>query len=267
MLTRSGSRRMILMVVLLVVAGICSAQQQPSVSAPQPPAEPAVAPEALATLEKMGGFLRTLKAYTLHADSTIDEVLDDTGQKIQFGGTVDFHVRAPDRLRVEVASDRKQRQAFYDGTTLTLYGQRTKYNASAPAPPTIRAMLEVAEQKYGLEFPLADLFFWGTDKARPEDIKTALYVGPSVIGGVLCDHYAFRQEESDWQLWVERSDTPLPRKLVITTTNEVAQPQFVAVLTWNLTPQFDDAMFTFVPPADAHKITFREVATPTPGKQ
>jgi hypothetical protein len=84
---------------------------------------------------------------------------------------------------------------------------------------------------------------------------------------VLCDHYAFRQEESDWQLWVERSATPLPRKLVITTTGEAAQPQFVAVLTWNLTPQFDDAMFTFVPPADAHKIALREVATPTPGKQ
>jgi hypothetical protein len=257
---------MILLVALLVVAGVCSAQQQPPASAPQTLAEPAVVPEAIATLEKMGGFLRTLKAFTLHADTTIDEVLDDTGQKIQFGGVVDFHVRAPDRLRAEVSSDRKQRQFFYDGKTLTLYGQRVKYYASVPAPPTIREMLEVAEQKYGLELPLADLFFWGTDKAHPEDIKTAIYVGPSWIGGVLCDHYAFRQEEADWQLWAERSDTPLPRKLVITTTDEEEQPQFVAVLTWNLNPQLDDAMFTFVPPADAQKIVLREVATQPPGK-
>jgi hypothetical protein len=169
-------------------------------------------------------------------------------------------------LRVEVSSDRKQRQFFYDGKTLTLYGQRVKYYASVPAPPTIREMLEVAEQKYGLELPLADLFFWGTDKAHPEDIKTAIYVGPGWIGGVLCDHYAFRQEEADWQLWIERSDTPLPRKLVITTTDEEEQPQFVAVLTWNLAPQLDDAMFTFVPPADAQKIVLREVAPPPPGK-
>jgi hypothetical protein len=223
-------------------------------------------PEVLAALEKMGSFLRTLKTFTLHADITTDEVLEDTGQKIQFGSTVDYHVRLPDHLRADVASDRKQRQFFYDGKTLTFYGQRVKYYASVPAPPTIRETLQMAEQKYGLELPLADLFFWGTDKAAPEDIKAAIYVGPSWIGGVLCDHYAFRQEEVDWQLWIERSDTPLPRKLVITTTEEAEQPQYVAVLTWTLAPQLDDALFTFVPPADAHKIVLREVAIPPPSK-
>jgi hypothetical protein len=33
----------------------------------------AVAPEALAALEKMGGFLRTLPAFTIRAETTIDE--------------------------------------------------------------------------------------------------------------------------------------------------------------------------------------------------
>jgi hypothetical protein len=28
--------------------------------------------------------------------------------------------------------------------------------------------------------PLADLFFWGTDKAHPEDITTAIYVGTNM---------------------------------------------------------------------------------------
>lgn len=266
MLIRPGSRYTILIAVLLVVAGICSAQQQPPASTPQTPAEPAVAPEALAALEKMGGFLRTLKTFTLRADTTLDEVLDDTGQKIQFGGVIDFQVRQPDRLRADITSDREQRQLFYDGKTLTMYGARVKYYASVPAPPTIRDMLTVAEQKYEVELPLSDLFFWGTDKAHPEDIKAAIYVGPSWISGALCDHYAFRQEEADWQIWIERSDTPLPRKLAITTTEEEEQPQFVAVLTWNITPQLDDALFTFVPPADAQRIVIREVTTQPPSK-
>jgi hypothetical protein len=106
--------------------------------------------------------------------------------------------------------------------------------------------------------PLADLSVWGTDQDHPEDITAAINVGPSWIGGVLCDHYAFRQEDVDWQLWIERSDTPLPRKLVITTTEEAQQPQYIAVLTWNLTPQLDDAQFTFVPPAEAHRIVLQE---------
>ena len=35
----------------------------------------------------------------------------------------------------------------------------------------------------------------------------------------------------------------MPRKLVITTTTDKAQPQYVAKVTWNLTPQLDDTRF------------------------
>jgi hypothetical protein len=169
-------------------------------SAPPPAAAPAVLPEALAALKKMGGFLHSLKAFTLRADTSTDEVLDDSGQKIQFNSVVEYSVRPPDRLRADVVADRKHQQFFYDGKTLTLYGQRVHYYASIPTPPTIRETLTVAAQKYGLEVPLADLFFWGTDQADLEDITAAINVGPSWIGGVLCDHYAFRQESVDWQI-------------------------------------------------------------------
>src|SRR5882724_5222070 len=105
MLTRPGTRWPILTMVLLLIAGVCSAQQHPR-NAPKPAAAPAVLPEALSALEKMGGFLRTLKAFTVHADTSTDEVLADTGQKIQFGSVVDYRVRPPDRLRADIASDR-----------------------------------------------------------------------------------------------------------------------------------------------------------------
>jgi Predicted periplasmic protein (DUF2092) len=35
----------------------------------------------------------------------------------------------------------------------------------------------------------------------------------------------------------------------------------IAVLEWNLAPTLDDRLFTFVPPADAHKIVIQEVET------
>jgi hypothetical protein len=265
MLTHISSRCIVFMLTALLVAGVCSAKQ-PAARAPQTPVKSAVAPEAITALKKMGAFLRPLQAFTIHADTSTDEVLADTGQKIQFGSVVDYSFRSPDRLRADIIADRKQRQFFYDGHTLTLYSPREQYYASVPAPPTIRKTLEFAANRYGLEVPLADLFFWGTDEARLEDITAAIDVGPSSIDGVLCDHYAFRQADVDWQLWIERSDTPVPRKLVITTTTEKTQPQYVAKLTWNLTPQLDDALFTFVPPADAHKIVVREVSAMPEGK-
>lgn len=262
MLTRLGSRLMMVVVITVLCMAVVVRAQQPSTPPSARPTEaPAVAPEVIAALEKMGSFLRAQKAFTVRADTVVDEVLVDTGQKLQFSSVVDYYVRRPDRLRVDVMSDRKQRQFFYNGEVLTLYAQRVKYYASIPAPPTIRKTIELAAQKYELEVPLADLFFWGTDEARLGDIQSAIHVGPGTIDGVLCDHYAFRQESVDWQLWIERGDAPLPRKLVITTTEEETQPQYAAQLTWNLTPQLDDKMLTFTPPEDAHKIVLRKADT------
>jgi hypothetical protein len=246
------------MVALLIGSG-CSVRQSPPATALEKLPDTAAMANPLAALTRMGGYLRTLKTFTVRAETTIDEVLADTGQKLQFGGRTTLYFRAPAHLRVDVSSERKDRQFFYDGKTLTVYGQRTRYYATVPAPPAIREVLEVAEQKYDLDFPLADLFYWGTDKADLEDIASSTYVGPSWVGGAACDHYAFRQQGVDWQIWIERGDAPLPRKLVITTTDDDTQPQYVAMLTWRLTPGLDDATFTFVAPRDARRIILREL--------
>jgi len=48
---------------------------------------PVVEPEALAALNRMGAALRALNAMTLDAQTTNESVLE-TGQKLQFAGTV-----------------------------------------------------------------------------------------------------------------------------------------------------------------------------------
>jgi hypothetical protein len=45
-----------------------------------------------------------------------------------------------------------------------------------------------------------------------QDMTAAGYIGTSWIDGVECDHVAVRQADVDWQVWIERGDTPLPRK-------------------------------------------------------
>jgi hypothetical protein len=262
MANRAVVRAWILVVTVLALPGPGSAQSPPA----PPAAGPAVDAEAITALTKMGAFLRSLPAFTVRADTTIDEVLD-TGQKIQFDSTVDLRVRQPDRLRADVVSARMQRQFFYDGKTLTLYGARVKYYARVPAPSTIRQMLDVAEQRYGLVWPLADLFYWGTDEARIAGIRGAITVGSSRIGGVECDQYAFREEAVDYQVWIGKGKTPVPRKLVITTRQEEGQPQYVAVLRWDLAPKHDDKVFAFAPPKDARRIVFRTTDGQPAGQQ
>ena len=235
---------------LLFVAGLEAplAQQQAA-----PKVAAALDAKAIEALSAMGKYLRSLKSFTVHADTTIDEVLT-TGQKLQFAGTLDYSVQQPNRLRAEVNTDRRHRQFFYDGKTLTQYAPRMKYYATVAAPGTIGEALQVVDQKYDLEIPLADLFLWGTDKSGIEDIKDATLIGPARIAGKDCDHYAYRQANVDWQVWIQRGAQPLPCKMVITTTDEPSQPQYTAVLQWDLAPKLGNAAFAFVPPKDAKQI-------------
>ena len=230
------------------------------VAAPPAFAQPAPErdPKAMEALSAMGKYLRSLKAFTLRGDTAIDEVLDN-GQKIQFGGTVDYRVQQPDRLRLDVRNERRWRDFYYDGRNLTQYGPRAKYYAVVGAPATIAELVQAADQKYDIEIPLADLFLWGTDKSGLDDIKSASFIGPAQIGGKDCDHFAFRQEGVDWQIWIQQGKQPLPCKMVITTLSEPSQPQYSAVLSWNVAPKFDKSTFTFVPPKDAKQIPAAQV--------
>ena len=259
MKSRTHLSALFLSAVLLGVATAGQGQQAGQ-------AAPAVEPAALAALDKMGAYLRTLNSFEIHSQATIDEVLE-SGQKLQFASAIHLRVRRPDHLWAEVASDRKTREFFYDGKTFTIWGPRNKLYASFPAPATLREMIERAEGQYGLVLPLADLFRWGTEPTRREMIKGAMYVGPSLLDGDPCDQFAFRQEGVDWQIWIQKGESPLPRKLVITTTDEVAQPQYISVLDWNLAPALNDKMFTFEPPPDSYRIAIQEItAEPAPGK-
>jgi hypothetical protein len=217
-----------------------------------------VDPQAFAALEKMGAFLRAQASLSVRGETTTDEV-HPSGQKVQYGGVVELRVRRPDRMRADVSTDRQARQIFYDGKTFTVYGRDLGYYASFPAPPTLSALVHLVEQRHGLELPLSDLFSWGTDDIGIARIRRAMSLGAGTVAGVTCDHYAFHQEGIDWQIWIERGPRPLPRKLVITTLGEPAQPQHTVVLTWQLSPRLEDAMFAFVAPAASHQIAIEVV--------
>ncbi len=218
-------------------------------------AKPAIDPEAMDALHKMGAFLRAQEKFTVRGTMTTDDLLA-SGQKVQFNGTVELMVRRPDRMRMNVSGDRRDEHLFYDGKLFTIYGQRVGYYASFQAPPTLAEMKEVIEKRYGIDLPLADLFYWGTDHDGTADVTAATKVGVSNVEGTACDHYAFRQKDVDWEVWIEQGQHPLPRKIVITTTSEMTRPQHSEVIDWDLAPKLGDEVFTFVPPPEAHKIDF-----------
>lgn len=250
------SMRHALGVLLTATASLAAAQ--PTAAPPAaPPAAAATSPvrdaRALDALAATGAYLRTLKSFSMRADTTIDEVLQ-SGQKLQFGGTVEYRVVMPDRLRLEIRSDRQHRDLIYDGRTLTMVAPRLKYYATVPAPRTIAELVRVADRDHGIALPIADLFLWGGPDDGRADITEAAYIGPARIAGTACDHYAFRQEGVDWQLWIRTGAQPLPCRLVITTLDEPEQPQFAATFRWDLAAKPQASNFAYRPPAGASRI-------------
>jgi hypothetical protein len=212
-------------------------------------------PDALAALDKMGVALRNLKFVAVKGDVTTDQVLV-SGQKIQFGGTIDITAIRPDKLKMVIKSDHQERVIYYDGKAVTVFAPAKGFYASAPAPATIGEALKTAKTKYDFELPLADLFLWGTDPTLTQRVKSGFDAGPETINSVAVEHYVFRQENVDWQVWISADGLPL--KLVITSTDDPSQPQYSSVLTWGTEAPSADS-FAFVPPAEAHRIALTEV--------
>ncbi|HEX5006726.1 MAG TPA: DUF2092 domain-containing protein [Hyphomonadaceae bacterium] len=219
-------------------------------------------PIALEALQKMVAHLGTLKNFEVTTRTTVDQIIPN-GQKIQMDGGATYKVQRPNGFFIETRSDRRVRQFYYDGKTFTMFSPRMGFYAQVPAPGTISEVLQKLEDNYDVTVPLNDLFRWGSQPEDVKAIKSGMRVGYAKIGAFDCDQYAFRQADVDWQIWIERGAKPLPRKVVITTLEDAAQPQYVVYLDWNEVAAFDTAAFNFVPPKDASKIEITRVSDTT----
>jgi hypothetical protein len=222
---------------------------------PTTPTAATVEPAATQALDKMSAYLSTLSAFELQSQTSLDIVTQD-GQRITLDGTAKYKAKRPDGLVLEIVSDRKSRTFVYDGKQLSVVSPQLGYYATVAAPPTIRQMLDQVRAKYGISLPLDDLFRWNDPASRTgrEQVSSAFAVGDATIDGVATTQYAFREGKIDWQVWIEKGDKPLPRKLVIIDHADEANPTYTAVLSWNTSPTLTAEDFAFRPPQGAKRI-------------
>jgi hypothetical protein len=237
-----------------------------SAEAPKKVKAPDIEPKAAEILQQMCDYLKNLQQFSVKAEVT-EDVLLTSGQRVQYGRQVEAWVRRPDRFRAESVGDTDNRLLVYDGKTITLMDRSKNFYTTIAAPPTIDAALEYGIKAFNLRAPLADLIYTKAYEYLTEDVLSGFYVGLSKVQGVPCHHLAFREKDIDWQIWVEDSQTPVPRKFLI--TDKTAQGlQFTALFTkWNTSAQLEDGLFTFVAPEKAEKIDILPAAAPAPPKK
>lgn len=241
-----------------------------ALSAPVLGAEPSpgLDPDALAVLRKATTYVAGLKSLSVKGHGTLEVVLK-TGQKLHFDNDVTLAIQRPDKLRAVRKGELADQVFVYDGKSLSLHNPDQKVYAKEAAPPTLEGMLDYARDTLDIVAPAADLLYANAFDLLSRDMTSGFVVSASSwLSGKSCTHVAFRKPGVDVQLWVANGERPLVYKYVLTTTDMLANPQFILTLfDWETNPQLDANAFRFVAPADATKIDFVPAATaPSPAK-
>jgi hypothetical protein len=220
---------------------------------PAPAPQAKVDQKAVQAIEDMSKYLTSLNSFRLSTDGSLDTVTAD-GQRIQLDGSAQYEAKKPGFV-IKYSSDKKNRNFYYDGKQFTLYSPNLGFYATVPAPPTNREVLDAIYNKYGVRLPLEDLFRWNDSNAsRIQNFRAAYDLGTVTLDGVKTTHYAFREPDVDWEVWIDQGDKPLPRKLSIVDRTDPARPAFTTRLKWIPNAPVSASDFTFVPGPGAMKI-------------
>ena len=213
--------------------------------------------EARALLKAMADHLAGLQSFTVNFRDGYD-VVQSTGQKIEFGETRRITLARPNQLRVEeIASDGRLDLTLFDGRDITVFNADTNLFARAPQPGTVDDTLVYFVRDLRMRMPLARLLSTRLPNEWPKRVTTVDYVERADIGGIVTHHVAGRTDTVDFQYWITDGPSPLPLRVVLTYSGEPGQPQFWANFSdWNTSPRLPGTTFQFTPPAGARQIAF-----------
>jgi hypothetical protein len=211
-------------------------------------------PNATEVLQFMSDYLAETESFSVNADIDF-EVVARTGQKLQFSSYATVLMERPNGLYIERQGPVADAEIFFNGSQLTLFGRRLNAYAQQSLEGTIDDAIRAFEFETGIPFPGADLLFSDPYAVLSEGVESSLYLGTAYIDGVEVHHLAFREDETDWQIWVQTGDVPLPMKYVITTKWLTGAPQYeIRLRNWDTSPDVSDNPFTFTAPANATEL-------------
>ena len=210
--------------------------------------------DAKSVLKAMTDYMNSQKTIEFSFDSDI-EVITPQLEKIQFANSGEALLSRPDKIRARRVSGHADVALFFDGKTVSVFGKHISGYAQFDAPGSVDRLIEDLRSGHGVALPGADLLLSNSYEVLVAGVKEAKHIGRGVIDGRLCEHLAFRNFDTDWQLWVEVGTRPIPRKMVITSKTLNNAPQYtVRVKDWKTDVQPAPEVFTFVPPAGAKKL-------------
>ncbi|MET4690888.1 hypothetical protein ABIA19_006149 [Sinorhizobium fredii] len=216
--------------------------------------------DARKVLKAMSDYVTGQQHVQLKYDVDI-EVITPHLEKLQFASSGEAALSRPDKLRVTRTGGYTDVELVFDGKTVSVLGKDSNTFAQIELPGSLDQMIDRLRAEHSIEMPGADLLLSNMYDELIAGVIEAKHIGHGVVDGIECEHLAFRNQETDWQLWVERGPAPIPRKYVITSKTMAAAPQYtLRIKSWDTDTPPDAKSFAFAPPQGAKSVEFNALA-------
>jgi hypothetical protein len=215
--------------------------------------------DARKLLKAMSDYMAAQKAISFQYETNLEIVTKDK-QKLALASSGTLTLNRPDKLRITRTGGFAEVEFLFDGKTLTLLGKTANLYGQLEVPGTIDHLIDELRDKYGKPVPGADLLLSNINDQLMATVVDVKDLGSGVIGGVECDHLAFRTQEVDWQIWIAQGSRPYPCRYVITSTMVAQAPQYsLTIREWKTGDEVGAEDFRFKNATSATKMDLADL--------
>ena len=210
--------------------------------------------EVLKILRTMTEHVSRQSTLSVKYDSDV-EVVTPGLEKIQFSASGEVALNRPDKFRATRTGGYADVELVSDGSTVTVHDRDGKQFAQLQAVGGFDKLVEKLRSDSMIEIPGADLLLSNAFDELTAGVIEGRVIGSGVVDGAPCDHLAFRNLDTDWQIWIESGERPLPRKYVITSKTLATAPQYTLRLRdWKSGDAVAADAFKFTPPSGTNRV-------------
>jgi hypothetical protein len=169
-------------------------------------------------------------------------------EKVQFDASGTVQIARPDKLHVTRTGGYAEIELISDGKIVTILDRGGNAYAQHKSPGSVDNLINELRDQYGIDMPGADLLLTNSYDELMAGVIEAKHIGVGVIDGVECEHLAFRNADTDWQLWVRTGTRPLPCKYVISSKTVAGSPEYsIRFRSWTAGQAAPATAFNFTP--------------------
>jgi len=205
-------------------------------------------------LKRMCDHLAGLETFSAVAQTTTDE-MGSSGEKVQVSARRIIYVSRPNKVAVDVTDDNGERRVVYDGKTVSMLDRTKNVYSVIQMPDTIDAALDTLAQDYEIVVPLEDLMYTNLYERVTARTSAGQYLGLHNVDIVKCHHLAFTTDTSNWEIWIDACDPPVPHKITIDYGKDAARSRYSAEIAgWVGSPTLSAEKFKFELPKDVKRV-------------